>query len=79
MTVRPLTIDASRCDGVGICAIAARDLITLDEWGFPVLTHQVDGADPRPPGRWVERQAAAAARACPHRAIVADVNLRVAR
>lgn len=32
-----VTIDWRRCRGHGVCAAALGELITLDEWGFPVL------------------------------------------
>jgi ferredoxin len=35
-----LEIDWTRCDGHGLCATLLPELITLDEWGFPVI----DGA-----------------------------------
>lgn len=38
-----LEIDPAACDGVGICAVVAGEVITLDEWGFPP-----DRLDPRP-------------------------------
>jgi ferredoxin len=59
--MQPLQIDAAACDGVGICAVVAGDVITLDQWGFPVIGDTVD------PG--LLRQARRAARACPHRAL----------
>jgi ferredoxin len=55
--------DAAACDGVGICAVVAPNLITLDKWGFPVIA---DRADPE-----LVRQARRAVRACPHRALEA--------
>jgi ferredoxin len=59
--MQPLQIDAAACDGVGICAVVAGDLVSLDQWGFPVIA---DTADPR-----VLKQARRAASACPHRAL----------
>jgi len=56
-----LSIDAAACDGVGICALVAPELITLDAWGFPVI--DTTAADTGP------AKARAAARACPHRAL----------
>lgn len=56
-----LEIDAAACDGVGICAIVAGDLVTLDQWGFPVIGPTTE---PR-----LLKQAQRAARACPHRAL----------
>jgi len=59
--MQPLQIDAASCDGVGICAVVAADLIHLDQWGFPVIS---ETADPQ-----LLKQARRAARACPHRAL----------
>jgi ferredoxin len=59
--MEPLQIDAASCDGVGICAVVAGDLIHLDQWGFPVIA---DTVDPK-----LLKQARRAARACPHRAL----------
>jgi len=56
-----LGIDAAACDGVGMCALVAPELITLDAWGFPVIDTAVAHASPA--------KARAAARACPHRAL----------
>ncbi|QNE21065.1 ferredoxin [Kribbella qitaiheensis] len=36
--MRKLEIDWTRCDGHGLCATLLPDDVTLDEWGFPVLT-----------------------------------------
>jgi len=35
-----VTIDWRRCRGHGVCSAALEELITLDEWGYPVLTGQ---------------------------------------
>lgn len=32
-----VTIDWRRCRGHGVCAASLHELITLDEWGFPVI------------------------------------------
>ena len=64
MTTPSLQLDAALCDGVGMCALVAPDLVTLDRWGFPVVEESA-------PGR-LARQARAAARACPHRALKAS-------
>ena len=32
-----LRIDASACDGIGVCAHLAPDLVELDRWGYPIL------------------------------------------
>ncbi|MEI2786685.1 MAG: ferredoxin [Candidatus Nanopelagicales bacterium] len=38
-----VSIDWRRCRGHGVCSAALRELITLDEWGYPVV------ADPEVP------------------------------
>jgi ferredoxin len=58
-----LRVDPAACDGVGVCAHLAPDLVTVDSWGYPVvadvpLTHKRD-----------LRQAEAAVRACPRKAL----------
>lgn len=38
MSVRArLRIDPIACDGRGLCAEVLPELITLDDWGFPVI------------------------------------------
>ncbi len=32
-----LTVDFIACDGRGLCAEALPELITLDDWGFPMV------------------------------------------
>ena len=32
-----LRVDAIACDGRGLCAEVAPELIALDDWGFPIL------------------------------------------
>lgn len=39
--VARLQLDPTICRGHGICAAAAPDLISLDEWGYPILTGEV--------------------------------------
>ena len=38
-----LQVDRIRCDGAGLCAELLPELITLDDWGYPMLA-----ADPVP-------------------------------
>jgi ferredoxin len=33
-----ISIDWRRCRGHGVCAAALGELISLDEWGFPIPT-----------------------------------------
>jgi ferredoxin len=58
-----LRIDPAVCDGVGICAHLAADLITVDSWGYPILR-----AEPLRSGS-ERRQAEAAVAACPRKAL----------
>lgn len=58
-----LRIDPGVCDGVGICAHLAPDLVTVDSWGYPILT-----AEPLRSGG-ERRQAEAAVAACPRKAL----------
>jgi ferredoxin len=46
MTARAtrLRVDPIACDGRGICADLLPELITLDDWGFPIIS---DGDVPR--------------------------------
>lgn len=50
------------CDGHGACAELLPEMITLDEWGYPVI-------DPRPVPPGLERDARAAVSACPKLAL----------
>jgi ferredoxin len=62
MAVRLLQIDPIACDAFGYCAELAPELITLDEWGYPVVdAHPV-------PIEFVDT-AQAAIRSCPRQAI----------
>jgi ferredoxin len=57
-----LQVDIVACEGVGICAHLAADLVRLDSWGYPVV-------DPAPLSRSTGRQARAAVTGCPRRAL----------
>jgi ferredoxin len=57
-----LRVDIVACDGVGICAHLAPDVVRVDSWGFPILP-----AEPLSGAR--HRQARAAATACPRKAL----------
>lgn len=61
-----LRIDPSVCDGVGICAHLAPDLVTLDSWGYPIVD-----TDPLL-SRSDLRQATNATNACPRKALYLD-------
>ncbi|HET7900992.1 MAG TPA: ferredoxin [Candidatus Nanopelagicales bacterium] len=58
-----LRIDPGVCDGVGICAHLAPDLVALDSWGYPVVS-----STPLERGG-LRRQAEAAVAACPRKAL----------
>lgn len=60
--VATLVLDPIKCDGRGMCHDAAPDLITLDEWGYPLLP----GGTLRAPISARDRKAATeATHACP--------------
>lgn len=57
-----LEIDWTRCDGHGLCARLLPEKVSVDEWGFPVLTdHNIE------PAR--ERDARRTVAACPRLAL----------
>jgi len=60
-----LRVDPIACDGRGLCAEVVPELITLDAWGFPI----VSGED-IPRGLWAE--ANEAIRLCPLLALRLD-------
>jgi ferredoxin len=67
---RRLVVDPVACEGVGLCAYLARDLVDLDRWGYPVVPA-------KDLTRSQERPAARAVRGCPRRALaVVDSNGR---
>ncbi len=37
MTARRIGVDRIACDGHGACAELLPELVSLDEWGYPVL------------------------------------------
>jgi ferredoxin len=53
-----LRVNPIACDGRGVCAEVAPELIRLDDWGFPVIR-----PGPVPPGFYPAAQAAV--RLCP--------------
>lgn len=65
MAVR-LRVDPIMCDGFGFCAELAPELITLDEWGYPIVAEVALNR--------AERELAEAAiLACPRKALVLQV------
>jgi ferredoxin len=63
-----LTVDPIACDGYGYCAELIPEVISLDEWGYPILAP--DPVSPR-----LEKAARRAVRDCPRRAITFKVKL----
>jgi len=59
---RTLRVNPVACDGIGICAHLAPDLVRLDSWGFAILAAGPVGAED-------ERRAGVAVAACPRRAL----------
>lgn len=62
---RTLRIDRIACTGHGQCAELLPELITLDEWGYPILHQAVI-----PTG--IQTHARATVRACPRLALHTD-------
>jgi len=60
-----LRVNAIACDGRGVCAEVLPEMITLDDWGFPIIR-----AAEVPPGLLDE--AAEAVRLCPRLALRLD-------
>jgi ferredoxin len=58
-----LAVDWIRCDGRGLCAELLPELITLDEWGYPIV-------DPRPVPEHLLAHARRAVAACPTLALL---------
>ncbi len=53
-----LLVNPIECEGHGACAELLPELITLDEWGYPIV-------DPSPIAPGMERLARKAVSACP--------------
>jgi ferredoxin len=60
-----LRVDPVACDGIGMCAHLAPEVVRLDSWGYPIL------AD-RDLERRDERRARLAVAGCPRRALFLD-------
>lgn len=66
MTPRPaLRVDPIACDGRGMCADVIPELITLDDWGYPIIR---PGAVPG----HLQEEAREAIRICPKLALRLD-------
>lgn len=60
-----LAIDPAACDGLGMCAHLAPEVIDLDPWGYPVVpAEDLEGV--------CADQARRAIRGCPRRALYAS-------
>jgi ferredoxin len=53
-----LRVNPISCTGHGVCAELLPELVSLDEWGYPIV-------DPRPVPAALERDARRAVAACP--------------
>jgi len=53
-----LRVNPINCTGHGVCAELLPELISLDEWGYPIV-------DPRPVPPALDREARRAVAACP--------------
>lgn len=67
-----LAVDPIACDGRGLCAELLPGLITLDDWGFPVIARGDIPAS-------LQKEAAAVARLCPRLALRLEQAAPVAR
>jgi ferredoxin len=65
--VTRLRVDFIACDGRGLCAEALPELVTLDDWGFPI----VSGGEVPPR---LLADARATIRACPKLALRLDAG-----
>jgi ferredoxin len=57
-TAQTLVVNPINCTGHGVCAELLPELISLDEWGYPIV-------DPRPVPPALDREARRAVAACP--------------
>lgn len=57
-----LAINPAACDGLGMCAHQAPDVIELDPWGYPIVSGEpLEGT--------LAAEAERAVRACPRKAL----------
>lgn len=63
-----LTVDPIACDAYGYCAELIPEVISLDEWGYPILA-------PDPVAQRFEKAARRAVHDCPRRAITLRIKL----
>ena len=62
-----IEVDPIACDGHGLCAELLPELISLDEWGYPIV-------DPSPVPRALEAHARRAVAACPTLALLLEAH-----
>lgn len=63
-----LRVDPIRCDGAAFCAELVPELVSLDDWGFPVV-------DSRPVADVAElRHARRAVALCPRQALLLELD-----
>ena len=67
MTNVMLRIDPQACDGIGMCAHLAPDLVTLDRWGYPIIPTRVLNVEEI-------TQATKAVKGCPKKALHLSAN-----
>jgi len=56
-----MRVDRIACIGVGICAMRAPDLVSLDPWGYPIVEASLSDSQ--------LNEARAAVKGCPKRAL----------
>jgi len=61
MTTARLRVNMIACDGRGLCAEVLPELISLDDWGFPIISGDVTDD--------LQGQAGEAVRLCPRLAL----------
>jgi ferredoxin len=66
-----LRVNPIQCVGHGVCAELLPELVTLDEWGYPIV-------DPTPITPSLERHAKRAVAACPVLALLLEEARRAA-
>jgi ferredoxin len=63
----PLRVKPILCAGHGLCAKLLPERITLDEWGYPLLSGE-------PVARGLPKLARRAVTACPQRALILEAS-----
>lgn len=63
-----LRINPIACEGIGMCAHVAPELIELDPWGYPIIGDADAGPDSK-------RTAERAVTACPRRALFTESHV----